>query len=53
MADKQSKPKAKSKVKQSTAKKKSSESNFTQQLQELNDNLKQEKDKYLRLFAEF
>lgn len=53
MADKQSKPKAKPKVKQSTAEKKSSESNLSQQLEELNDNLNLEKDKYLRLFAEF
>ena len=51
MADKTSKPKAK--AKKSTAEKKSSKADVSQQLEELNENLNQEKDKYLRLFAEF
>lgn len=51
MVKKQSKPKAK--VKKSNADKKSSKEDFPKQLVELNENLKQEKDKYLRLFAEF
>ncbi|MEK9603895.1 MAG: nucleotide exchange factor GrpE [Flavobacteriaceae bacterium] len=53
MAEKQSKPKAKAKTKKSTAEKKSSKTDFSQKLEELNENIKQEKDKYLRLFAEF
>ena len=51
MSDKTSKPKAK--AKKSTAEKKSSKADISQQLEELNENLNQEKDKYLRLFAEF
>ena len=51
MADKTSKPK--SKAKKSTADKKSGKADVSQQLDELNENLNQEKDKYLRLFAEF
>ena len=51
MADKTSKPK--SKAKKSTADKKSGKADVSQQLEELNENLNQEKDKYLRLFAEF
>jgi molecular chaperone GrpE len=51
MSDKTSKPKAK--AKKSTAEKKSSKAVVSQQLEELNENLNQEKDKYLRLFAEF
>ena len=51
MADKTSKPKAK--AKKSTAEKKSSKANVSKQLEELNENLNKEKDKYLRLFAEF
>ena len=51
MADKTSKPKAKSK--KSSAEKKSSRANVSKQLEELNENLNKEKDKYLRLFAEF
>jgi molecular chaperone GrpE len=51
MAGKTSKPKAK--VNKPTAQKKSSKVNVSQQLEELNDNLNHEKDKYLRLFAEF
>lgn len=51
MSDKTSKPKAK--AKKSTAEKKSSKADVSQQLEELNENLNQEKDKYLRLFAEF
>jgi molecular chaperone GrpE len=51
MADKTSKPKAK--AKKSTAEKKSSKSDISKQREELNESLNQEKDKYLRLFAEF
>ena len=51
MADKTSKPKAK--AKKSTGEKKSSKANVSKQLEELNENLNKEKDKYLRLFAEF
>ena len=51
MADKTSKPKAK--AKKSSAEKKSSKSNVSKQLEELNENLNKEKDKYLRLFADF
>ncbi len=51
MADKTSKPKAK--AKKSTAEKKSSKSDISKQLEELNESLNQEKEKYLRLFAEF
>jgi molecular chaperone GrpE len=51
MADKTSK--SKSKAKKSTADKKSGKADVSQQLEELNENLNQEKDKYLRLFAEF
>lgn len=51
MADKASKPKAK--AKKSTADKKSSKADVSKQLEELNESLNQEKEKYLRLFAEF
>ena len=50
MVDKTSKPK--SKAKKSTADKKPGKSDVSKQLEELNENLNQEKDKYLRLFAE-
>jgi molecular chaperone GrpE len=53
MAEKQSKLKAKVKPKKSVADKKEAKVDLSQQLEELNENLKQEKDKYLRLFAEF
>lgn len=53
MAENQSKPKAKVKPKKSVADKKEAKVDLSQQLEELNENLKQEKDKYLRLFAEF
>lgn len=53
MAEKQSKPKAKVKPKKPVADNKEAKVDFSQQLEELNENLKQEKDKYLRLFAEF
>ena len=45
--------KAKSKAKKSTVNKKSVKSDISKKLEELNGNLNQEKDKYLRLFAEF
>ena len=51
MADKASKPKAK--AKKSSADKKSSKADVSKQLEELNESLNQEKEKYLRLFAEF
>ena len=51
MADKTSKPKAK--AKKSTAEKKSSKADVSKKLEELNESLNQEKEKYLRLFAEF
>ena len=51
MADKTSKPKAK--AKKSIADKKSSKADVAKQLEELNESLNQEKEKYLRLFAEF
>ena len=51
MADKASKPKAK--AKKSIADKKSSKADVAKQLEELNESLNQEKEKYLRLFAEF
>lgn len=51
MADKTSKPKAK--AKKQTAEKKKTKADVSWQLEELNENLNQEKDKYLRLFAEF
>ena len=51
MADKVSKPK--SKAKKSNAKKKSSNADVSMQLEELTEFLNQEKEKYLRLFAEF
>ncbi|MBT3444182.1 MAG: nucleotide exchange factor GrpE [Flavobacteriaceae bacterium] len=41
------------KPKKSVADKKEAKVDLCQQLEELNENLKQEKDKYLRLFAEF
>ena len=53
MAKQPSKPKSKAKAKKSTSVKKSSKENVSQELEELKGNLKQEKDKYLRLFAEF
>ena len=51
MADKVSKPK--SKAKKSNAKKKSSNADVSKQLEEFTEILNQEKEKYLRLFAEF
>ena len=51
MTDKTSKPKAK--AKKSSAEKKSSKANVSKQLEELNENLNKEKDKFIRLFAEF
>ena len=53
MAEKQSKLKAKVKPKKSVADKEEAKLDLWQQLEVLNENLKQEKDKYLRLFAEF
>ncbi len=46
-------PKAKGKGKKTTDKKKSVKSDISLKLEELNGNLEQEKDKHLRLFAEF
>ena len=51
MAEKPSKSKAK--VRKSSTDKKSSKADTSKKLKELNENLNQEKDKYLRLFAEF
>ena len=51
MADKTPKPKAK--AKKSTVEKKSSKVDVSKQLQELTESLNHEKEKYLRLFAEF
>ena len=51
MADKPSKSKAKER--KSSTEKKSSKADTSKKLKELNENLNQEKDKYLRLFAEF
>lgn len=51
MAEKPSKSKAK--VRKSSTEKKSSKADTSKKLRELNENLNQEKDKYLRLFAEF
>ena len=51
MSEKPSKSKAKEK--KSSAEKKSSKADTSKKLKELNENLNQEKDKYLRLFAEF
>ena len=51
MANKPSK--AKAKAKKPTVNKKSIKSDISKKLEELNRNLDQEKDKYLRLFAEF
>ena len=51
MAEKPSKSKAKER--KSTTEKKSIRADTTKKLKELNENLNQEKDKYLRLFAEF
>jgi molecular chaperone GrpE len=51
MADNVSKPK--SKAKKSNAKKKSSNADVSKQLEEFTEILNQEKEKYLRLFAEF
>ena len=53
MAEKPSKPKPKAKAKKSSAETKSDKGVVSKQLKELNENLNQEKDKYLRLFAEF
>ena len=53
MAKQPSKPKAKAHAKKSTDEKKSNKADVSKQLEELNENLKQEKDKFLRLFAEF
>ena len=53
MAKQPSKPKAKAKAKKPSAEKKNSKADFSHQLKVLNENLNQEKDKYLRLFAEF
>ena len=53
MAKQPSKPKLKAKAKKPISEKKSSKANVSQELEELKGNLKQEKDKYLRLFAEF
>ena len=51
MANKPSKPKAKGK--KTTVDKKTVKSDISKKLEELNGKLDQEKDKYLRLFAEF
>ena len=51
MAEKPSKSKAK--VRKSSTEKKSIKADTSKKLKELNENLNQEKDKYLRLFAEF
>lgn len=51
MSEKPSKSKAKEK--KSSTEKKSSKADTSKKLKELNENLNQEKDKYLRLFAEF
>ena len=53
MADNKSKSKSKSKKKVLPSAKKTSKSNTPKKLKELSENLSQEKDKYLRLFAEF
>ena len=53
MAKQTSKPKLKAKAKKPTSEKKSSKANVSKELEELKGNLNQEKDKYLRLFAEF
>ena len=53
MADKKSNSKSKSKTKVTPSARKTSKSNTPKRLKELNENLSQEKDKYLRLFAEF
>ena len=51
MAEKKSKPKAK--TTKSSAQKKSNKADISEQIKELNVNIIQEKDKYLRLYAEF
>lgn len=51
MAEKPSKSKAKER--KSSTEKKSSKADTSKKLKELSENLNQEKDKYLRLFAEF
>ena len=51
MANKPSRAKAKGK--KTTVNKKSPKSDISKKLEQLNGNLDQEKDKYLRLFAEF
>ena len=45
--------KSKAKERKSSTEKKSSKADTSKKLKELNENLNQEKDKYLRLFAEF
>ena len=50
MAKQPSKPKLKAKAKKPISEKKSIKANVSQELEELKGNLKQEKDKYLRLF---
>ncbi|MDA0937020.1 MAG: nucleotide exchange factor GrpE [Bacteroidetes bacterium] len=53
MAEKQSKPNSKAKAKKSSAGKNPVKDDRSQMLEKLNEELKNEKDKYLRLFAEF
>ena len=53
MADKKPNSKSKSKKKVIPSAKKTSKSNIPKKYKELSENLSQEKDKYLRLFAEF
>lgn len=53
MAEKQSKSSPKAKLKKASTGKKTEKVDFSKQLEELKENLGQEKDKYLRLFAEF
>ena len=50
MAEKQTKPKTKKKA---PVRKKDKSDDLSQQLEALTEQLNQEKDKYLRLFAEF
>ena len=53
MSEKKSKSKAKVNSNKSIAAKKNAKVDLSQQLEKYNENIKQEKDKYLRLFAEF
>ena len=53
MSNKNPKPGSKVKSNKSKAVKKNTKMDLSQQLEKYNENLKQEKDKYLRLFAEF